>query len=195
MTTTGKDADGEEYDRFYGLHPFDCAYFDKFNSIKLPGGSGFFEDTDEARYNLALYVALDWANMKKINAERGHILPLIVTIVFLPGSLRHTTRHQFFLGFSNGAESKYNLDDLLELLVEELLFLYRGHYRKQHPLTKKWYVIRAVAFLFILDLPARCKLCGTMGHKNPFGCLKCMFKAEVYIAGVKSDGNPLYLTS
>ena len=69
-----------------------------------------------------------------------------------------------------------NLDALLTPFIDELLYSWFGRFKKKDPRTGILWTIRIALLGLIADLPARCKLCGTLQHKSVHACMKCNFK-------------------
>ena len=175
---------GGKYHKFAGFQPMDASITTIFNAaVKDATGVDFF-NADEGRYNLALHMGIDYAQLtRRSSASNSKVCPIVMTICNLPAPLRFEADFQMNAGIMNGPDMKENWDNLLEVLVEELLFLWYNGLSKINPHTKKQHFIKAALMCLILDHAARVKAAGTLSHQNAFGCMKCEFHAETVLTG------------
>ena len=180
-------------EKFPGLHPVQTPLREAFSkACQVEDSNGVlrdFFDPVHCPYNVALTYSMDAAQMKDDNAQKNKISPGTIVISDLEGSLRFSDNYRMNVGFVNGPDKGQTYNSLNELLVEELLYSYRGFFKQIDPRTGTEHIIRAAVTLFPLDNPARCKCGGFMGQQNEFGCNGCTFPSERFEDGTKKDGS------
>ena len=129
-------------------------------------------------FNFGLILNLDWFQPYKHLTYSVDVIYL--SVLNLPCHLRYNEANTILVGILPGPhEPKHTVNTYLQLLVNDLLDLWRGIPMNVQGLGEKY--VRAALLCVSSDSPAGRKACGFLNHNAHLGCTKCK---KVFSGGV-----------
>jgi hypothetical protein len=106
--------------------------------------------------------------------DRGQrtVTPIVCMIQNLPENLRHRAEYLLLAGLIPNSEPK-NLNPFMEVLVNELLVLWKDGITFTEPKSRHPRVARVMLLFTACDYPAHCHLNLQRGQSSQYGCHKC----------------------
>ena len=186
-------------EKFVGLHPWLTQLRSELGkAVQIPDSDGNFHDLFDkvhGKYNAMLIFSIDGAQMKGNDSFLTKMVPASLAFADVTGAERYSEPFLMCAGVCNGSEKGETYNDNLNFMTQELLYSLSGQFIKKDPRPGGIeHPIRLVLPLVIMDSPARCKGCGTMGWMNECGCKNCTHKMQTETV-IQDDGTQRTINS
>jgi hypothetical protein len=135
--------------------------------------------TENNRRNIVISINIDGFKPHK-NSQRS-ITPIVGMVLNLPENLRHKSGYLLLIGVIPGPNAPSNMDPYLQILVDELLYLWNEGMEIADPTIGGRKVKVRVKLLFTCaDYPAHGKVNMQQVQSAKWGCIKCHIQVRFY---------------